>query len=135
MHRHNRDTIIIAILLFCLLIAAGIIGRSYVVARADTNGPCEAALGRSTAPLAEGIVESCSSPYWHWGATRSDRVIFYNPTKIRRAGNSAALWDYVVAHERCHAQSLVAGRGDWMNERLADDCASQYADVRFSPYR
>lgn len=137
MHEHNRRSILVP-LCFAILVAVLVVVvlTLFPVARTDAAGGCQAAIQRSRAPLPAGVFESCSSPYWHWGADPAGNILFYNSTKIRRAGGSVSLWDYVVAHERCHAAAFVAGNPEWKNERNADNCARQYTpDVdRWSPY-
>lgn len=137
MHEHNRRSFFLVVSVLALALALFVLAAFvFTVASTDQGGGCEAALQRSKAPLPPGVFESCSSPYWHWGADPAGNILFYNSTKIGRAGGSVSLWDYVVAHERCHAAAFVAGNPEWKNERNADNCARQYTpDVdRWSPY-
>jgi len=83
--------------------------------------PCGAAIQRSRAPLSAGTIEHCYAypttiPHSGMAANVGGQyTLYYNVPVI----NSTAHWDYVVAHERCHALGIP-------NEIQADHCAIKY---------
>lgn len=93
----------------------------------ESMSPCEAARARSRVPLAAGWSESCAARPGDPAAGRAwhpTRTLHYAAAWIDAnvRADRAAAWDWLVAHERCHA--LQHGSPLFEDEPAANACAT-----------